>query len=216
MKRMACVSILGLLLTGLVLTQSAAAQSSNGKYRFWTLEDLPKFVDYDAKGDGERASGVMTFTDDEKKIERDVDGTGERGDPGGPFSMLVSFETMQVEKNRAIINGVIRDSSHPSYVGRFVQLSVEDNGPNRENSDQVMWRVCKPEPGGWIPQDSEIKDDDGAYRSWWATDLERRDDVGIPSKNLIPGLATTCPKYLISTYSYATVTAGDGEIVVTP
>lgn len=218
MKRFAFATVLALFLSGFVTLHTASAQgSANGRYHF-LLEDqrLAKFTEFDAKTDEKgNASGFMTFTDDAKTVDPDVDGTGEPVDEAVPFSMSVAFDNMTVVKNQAVMNGVIRDSTHRAYVGRWVQLVVEDNGLNNlERPDQLAWRVCRVEATGWIPSDSEVKDDDGAFRSWWATDAERRDDVGIPSRNLMPGQTRTCPIYTITTHAYAGVTRYDGDIVV--
>ncbi|MFN2494277.1 MAG: hypothetical protein ABR501_15485, partial [Pyrinomonadaceae bacterium] len=151
-------------------------------------------MEFDATTD-ERGTttGSMTFNDEAKIEYQDVDGTGDKS-PDEPiaFSMIAQFDAMTVEKNRAIINGVVRDSNYPSYIGKWVQLVVEDNGDNLEVPDRLVWRLCQPEPGGWIPEDSEVKGDNGAYLSWWATDAEVKGDVGIPSKDLIPGRLKNC------------------------
>jgi hypothetical protein len=80
----------------------------------------------------------------------------------------------------------------------------------------LSWRICRPEPGGWIPSDYERKDDQGAFMSWWATDAERKDDVGIPSKNLIPGEMKSCPPYTLAAYEFVNPYKWEGDIVVRP
>jgi hypothetical protein len=130
------------------------------------------------------------------------------------FFIKADFNTMTVEKNRAVMNGVVVDSSHRTYIGKYVQLVVEDNADNPRLSDQLSWQICKQQPGGWIPSDAERKDDDGAFMRWWATDAERKDDVGIPSRNLIPGEMKNCEIYPLGGYSFYNFFKWEGDIVV--
>ena len=123
---------------------------------------------------------------------------------------------MTVVKNRAVMSGTIRDSSHRTYIGRWVQLVVEDNGVDLKEPDQLTWGVCKPQPGGWIPTDSELKYDDGAFMSWWATDAERRDDVGIPSRSRIPGEMKGCEVFSLASYNFVDLQRWEGDIQVRP
>jgi hypothetical protein len=180
-------------------------------------DNLTKYVEFSASTDAKGVTtGSMIFNDEAKFPYQDVDGTGGRGDEPIPFSMTVSFDGLTVEKNRALMNGTVRDSNYPSYVGKWVQLVVEDNGTNIEVPDRLVWRLCQPEPGGWVPSDYEVPGDRGAYMSWWATDAERKGDVGIPSKNLIPGNMKSCEVLSLWTYSFADIKRGGGDIVVTP
>jgi hypothetical protein len=129
--------------------------------------------------------------------------------------MTADLDSLVIERNRAVMGGTVRDSSNPSYIGRWVQLVVEDNGDGREVPDNLSWCFCQPEPGGWIPSDAEIPNDDGARWQWWATDAERIDDVGVPSTNLIPGGRRSCPTYPLSAYEFA-FARGEGGIQVLP
>jgi hypothetical protein len=178
------------------------------------MEDrLTKYLEFDARA-SERggATGYMIFNDEAKIISQDVDGTRDvpREEPVA-FFMKADFESMTVEKNRAVINGIVRDSSYRSYIGKFVQLVVEDND-GIEVPDKFVWSFCTPEPGGWIPEDAEVKGDKGAFMSWWATDAERKDDVGIPSPSLIPGELKSCRVQPLRSYEFATILKGDGAI----
>ncbi|MFL6230103.1 MAG: hypothetical protein ACJ741_15130 [Pyrinomonadaceae bacterium] len=221
MKRVAFASTLVLLLFCSATTRLSTAQTGNqsasGTYKFIMEDDLTKYLDFSASSDDKgNVTGSMTFNDEAKIEYQDVDGTGERGDEPVPFSMTVSFDNMTVEKNRALINGVVRDSTYKSYIGKWVQLIVEDNGTNIEVPDKFAWRLCQPEPGGWVPSDYEVPGDRGAYMSWWATDYEQKGDVGIPSKDLIPGNLKTCEVLSVWSYSFADIKRGDGDIVVKP
>ncbi|HEV2837589.1 MAG TPA: hypothetical protein VGW58_19860, partial [Pyrinomonadaceae bacterium] len=142
------------------------------------------------------------------------DGTGDvpRDEPV-PFFMKAELTAMTIEKNRAVISGVVRDSSYRSYIDKWVQLVIEDND-GREVADRFVWSFCQPEVGGWIPSDAEVPGDRGAFMSWWATDAERKDDVGIPSPNLIPGNLKGCAERPLASYEFASILKGDGVIQI--
>jgi len=175
-----------------------------------------KSLDFDAKSDDRgTATGFMKFTDEAKVFFQDVDGTGDTPkDEAVAFSMSADLDTMTIEKNRAVISGIVRDSSYSSYIGKFVQLVIEDND-GVEVPDKLVWTFCEQQPGGWIPQDAEDPNDRGAFMSWWATDAERKDDVGIPSPNLIPGSLKSCQVYPLQTYEFASMLKWDGAITIT-
>ena len=211
-KRM-CASLFVLSLVFLATPLLASAQVATGKYKFSMDDELSKYVEFDAKA-GERggATGYMIFTDEAKVVVQDPDGEPGKDDPI-PFSMKADLDTMTVEKNRAVISGIVRDSSVRSYIGRWVQLVIEDND-GVEVPDRFGWSFCEPEAGGWIPSDAEVPDDKGAFLSWWATDAERRDDVGIPSPNIVPGMLKACKVNPLSSYEFATILKGEGAIQI--
>jgi hypothetical protein len=192
---------------------SAQAGAAIGTYRFVVDEERSiKSLDFDARSDEKgNTTGFMKFTDEAKVMFQDVDGTGDPIDEPGAFFMTAALDAMTIEKNRAVLSGVVRESSHRSYVGKWVQLVIEDNDGVRV-SDKVGWSFCQPDFGGWIPQDAEDPNDRGAFMSWWATDAERKDDVGIPSPNLIPGSLKACKVHPLQAYDWATVLKSDGEI----
>lgn len=210
-----CPSLLIIGLVFLATPLLASAQVANGTYKFVMEDGATKYLEFDARS-GERgaAIGYMVFNDEAKIEFQDVDGNGEiPPEEPAPFFMKAEFETMTVEKNRAVINGVVRDSSYRSYIGKFVQLVIEDND-GIEVPDKFVWSFCTPEPGGWIPSDAEVPGDMGAFLSWWATDAERKDDVGIPSPSLIPGELKSCKVLPLPTYEFASILKGDGAIQI--
>jgi hypothetical protein len=215
MKNLRAASIVALSLLGLAAPQSAAAQTASGAFRFIMDDDLVKSLEFEAQGDARgSATGQILLADEAKFADgADPDDPRAAGD-AIPFFMQASVNGMQVEKNRAVIDGVVRDSSHKSYVGRFVQLVVEDNSENPRVPDRVVWSFCQPNNVGWIPSDSELKEDDGAFLSWWATDAERDDDVGIPSTNLLGDKVTTCPVFKPFFYDLVTPLKWDGDILI--
>jgi hypothetical protein len=219
MKILALIAVLFVL--SFTQPQVTIAQTpgsaANGTYKFVMEDDLIKDVEFDARTD-ERGTttGYMNFTDEAKIIEQDVDGEGlPPSDPPSQFLINVEFDNLTVEKNRAVITGIIRDSSYKYYIGRYVRLSVEDNLGNPEVPDKLTWRICKPEEGGWIPVDAEDPKDQGAYLNWWATDYEVKGDVGIPSADRIPGNLKGCPIYATPAYfDFAEIKKGEGRIHV--
>ena len=214
MKSPGYASIFALFLLSLTAPQWATAQSASGSYRFLLEDDLTKYVEFDARTD-ERGvtTGLMTFVDPARIPDVDDAEDPRAGDAPPEFYIKAELDGLTIEKNRALMSGAIRDSSHKTYIGKWVQLVVEDNG---REPDKLVWWFCKPTARGWVPSDAERKDDDGAYLRWWATDAERKDDVGIPSKNLIPGEERSCPVYPLAVYSFAEVLKWEGDIIVRP
>ena len=215
-RLLASLFILCLILLATPLLASAQAGAANGQYKFVMEDGFTKYLEFDALSDEKGgATGYMIFTDEAAVIFQDVDGNGEQPrDEPVPFSMKAELDSMTIEKNRAVISGVVRDSSYPSYIGKYVQLVIEDND-GIEVPDKFVWSFCQPEPGGWIPEDAEVPGDRGAFMSWWSTDFERTDDVGIPSPNLIPGSLKSCRSFPLASYEFASILKGDGIIKIT-
>lgn len=221
MKKIVLTSLFVLFLVGGTTPQSASAQtggpSASGIYRF-TLEDgLTKQVEFSAHLD-ERgtASGQMTFRDEAGAVEVDVDGEGGREEEShGEFVMTANLNSLTIDRNRAVMGGIVTESSVASYVGRWVQLVVEDNGDGSHEPDRLTWCFRKPEVGGWVPADAELREDEGAHWRWWATDEERRDDVGVQSENIIPGSRTSIREFPLAVYPFEEI-RGEGQIQVQP
>ena len=215
MSTRVCASFFVLTLIFLATPLLASAQTANGTFKFIMEDGLTKYLEFDSRA-AERggATGYMLFNDEAKILFQDVDGTGDvpRDEPVA-FTMKADLDAMTVEKNRAVISGTVRESSYNSYIGKFVQLVIEDND-GIEVPDKFVWSFCQPEPGGWIPSDSEVPGDRGAFLSWWATDAERKDDVGIPSPNIIPGTLKGCRVYTLQAYEFAPILKGDGAISI--
>ena len=220
MKTFAYVLIVALAVMSLATPRCASAHQSgpaaSGTYRFVTEDDFTKQVEFNASTD-ERGvtTGQVTIRDEARIPESDPDGE-EPGEAPSEFFVTAQLDSLTIEHNRAVMGGTVTDSSHRSYIGKWIQLVVEDNADNREQSDQVSWCYCQPEPGGWVPSDYEDPLDRGAYLTWWATDYELRDDVGIPSVNIIPGNRRSCPVLPLASYAFAEVKSGEGDIVVQP
>lgn len=207
----ALASMLFLLMPQLATAQSGAA--ATGVYQFLLEDDLVKAVDFNAWND-ERgfASGQITFTD--QALFPDSDDAEDPRAEGTSLVIRASVEDLRVEKNRALMNATVVDSSHKTYIGARIQFVVEDNTDDLRVPDRLTWTFCRPQTTGWVPSDAELKYDDGAYLSWWATDAERRDDVGVPSINLLANAEQTCPIFPISSYAFADITKAEGDISV--
>jgi hypothetical protein len=216
MKSLGAASLGMLFLVG-VATAQTAGPSAAGTYRFVLEDGVTKALEFSASTD-ERGitTGSMTYIDPTRIPDTDDAEDPGAGDAPPELSIKASLNSLTVEKNRAVMNGTILDSTHKSYIGKWVQLVVEDNGTGQKVPDMLTWSFCRPSTGGWIPSDAERRYDDGAYLRWWATDGERDDDVGIPSPNLLPGEEKSCPAYPLSLYSFADVLKWDGDIVVQP
>jgi hypothetical protein len=225
MKRILRDVIFVLFLVNLISSSanmSAGAQTSgpsaSGSYKFVLEDDLSKSVEFTASTDERGATtGQMTFKDEAGVSEQDVDGVGgDKEELPSSFYMTANLDTLTIDRNRAVIGGTITNSSNKSYIGKWVQLVVEDNGDGSEQPDKLTWCFCKPEEGGWVPADADLKNDDGAYWKWWATDAERKDDEGPQSANIIPGNKTSCKVFPLAVYPFADVKSGEGQIQVQP
>jgi hypothetical protein len=218
MKNMLCASLLALFLLSFVTPQTASAQTAKGELTFSVGDGLTKSLDFRAATDsGGNASGQMVLSGPAEIPDQDVDGTGQAGFSGRleNLQLDVEFDKMTVDKNRAVISGTVRGATLEDYVGQRVLLSVEDNGQGiaDRTPDQFTWGLYKPVVMNWIPTDAEVRDDDGWHLTWWATDAERRDDVGVPSR---PSTEITPQRFPLSSYSFAEITSGEGDIVVEP
>lgn len=205
--------IFALILLSLA-TPIHALSSARGSIRFVMADGLSKTVEFEASKDEKgTTTGSLTFSDEAKVPDSD--------DPEGhgdsfALSLKAQLDDSTFEKNRAILSGTVLDSSHKTYIGKRVQLVVEDNGIDPKVPDQFHWMFCGWRAGGWIPSDAELAYDDGAYLSWWATDAERKDDVGIPSVNLLPKEGAFCPVLPIWAYTFADLYKWEGDIIVEP
>jgi hypothetical protein len=217
--RLAPSLILGLL--SLTTPSWIAAQTegpfARGVYQFLLEDELPKSIDFEARTDARGVTtGQMTFIDQARIPDVEDDESSEQRDAPPELYIKADLDSLTVEKNRAVMTGMVRDSSHVTYIGKWVQLVVEDSADPQRTPDRLTWRLCKPAESGWIPSDAELKDDDGAFLRWWATDAERDDDKGIPSPNLLPGEEKGCPILPLRVYSFPVLLKWEGDIVVQP
>jgi hypothetical protein len=217
MKRIAILSASALFLVSLAPSPATAqtpGSLARGSYKFILEDELVKSVDFSASTDDKgNTTGFLTLTDEAAIPDIDDPEDPKAGDAPRGFYIKADLDTLSVDKNRAVMGGTVRDSDHVTYIGRWVQLVVEDNGLNTRTPDRLTWSFCRSQSPDWVPSDAERKSDDGAFLHWWATDAERRDDEGIPSVDLL-GKGTSCPVYPVWIYDFADLLKWDGDIVV--
>jgi hypothetical protein len=219
MKIKALPPVLALLLMGFATSQLASAQSAvaSGSYQFSLDDGYTRLVEFDAKSlDNGSASGYMTLSDEAPLSYQDVDGTGDRTLSEGykGYYFKVDLDSMVVNKNQAVMGGVIRDSDVRSLIGQRVLLTVEDNGDNLRVPDRLTWGIYSTVDKTWTASDAERKEDPGVGLRWWASDYERKDDVGyaMPRTEAPPSTQT----FPSTSYTYITPYKWAGDIRVAP
>ena len=75
----------------------------------------------------------------------------------------------------------------------------------------VAWGIFQLPPKGWVPTDAEMDDDKGASLTWWATDFERRDDVGIP---MPPNKLVACKSFPLASHDFPEIKYAGGDLQV--
>lgn len=213
MKRIIGASIMALLLVCLALPAlvSAGAEGSAaaGSFKFFLDDGEVKFVEFKAEQQGEgQAVGEMTLSDPSAIPVEDPDNPEKEGTPG--VLVRAKFDCMDTVKNTAVIGGEIYESNVPSAIGLRVLLVVEDNGVEGEK-DRVAWGIYQL-PGKWVPTDAELEDDKGAGLTWWATDFERKDDVGIP---MPPNKLVQCKSFALAAHDFPEIKYAGGDLQVT-
>lgn len=218
-KPMVFASIFALFLLGFATAQSASAQTgeqyARGTYQFSLEDGYTKYVEFEAQGRGDgSAGGYMTLSDEAPIAYQDVDGTGDRSltEEYKGYYIKAEFDSMVVEKNKAVMSGIVRDSSIRNYIGQRVLLTVVDNGENTRIPDQLTWGVYQPVVIDWKPADAERKEDEGVGLRWWATDYERKDDVGYAMPR--DTTTTNTQSFPVASYAFFDIEKYAGDIVV--
>jgi hypothetical protein len=220
MKSITLTSIMALFLLAFVFPQSSTAQtagqSASGTYQFTVEDGYTKYVEFDAKTQADGSTAGSEFFSDEVQVSyQDVDGTGDPifKETYAGYSIKANFDGLVVNKNQAVMSGTVIDSSIRSLIGQRVLLTVEDNGTNGRVPDKLTWGVYNQVKRDWTPSDAERKVDDGVGMRWVATDAERKDDVGVvyPKDESI-----STNSFPVSSYDFADVSGGAGDIVVAP
>ena len=192
-----------------------AGPSANGTFQFTIGDGSIRYVSFNARIQKDnKVTGEMTYTEPSASPEVDTD-TPEIAPTTPGISVKASFDCMVINGNRAVMSGVIVESNIGAALGQRVLLVVEDNeqGNNASDLDKLSWGVYKPRNLNWTPADAELENDTGASLRWIATDLERPDDVGIPSH---PDTTIGCQSFPISSYAFVDVEHGAGNIQVKP
>lgn len=206
-------SVLALLLMGFVTAR--AEQSAKGSYQFSLGDRYTKYVEFDAQALANGgATGRMFLSDEAPVTYQDVDGEGTPRETYKGFYITAELDAMSVDKNQAVMSGVIRDASIKELIGQQVLLTVQDNGDNTREPDRLTWGIYKPIKRDWTPADAEWKEDPGVGLRWWATDAERRDDVGyaMPREEG----TVTLQSFPFAAYLFVDTVDGVGDIFVQP
>lgn len=215
MKTFRLTSLAALLLFVSAAAQTSFAQSAAaGSYQFTLTGDKAlKTVEFSAQTNADgSATGSIYFTDQAVITIQDVDGTGEKGRFAG-YDLKADVDGLVVVKNQAVLSGTIRTSTVLELVGQRVLLTVADNGDNTRVPDTLTWGVYAPISRDWVPSDAELKDDPGVGLRWWATDYERKGDVGYQMPRSETFDTNTYP---VAAYGFEDVDNTAGDIRVTP
>jgi len=196
------------------LVPAAFAQTVGGSLRAETGNGV-RTIEFSAKGQaGGRASGDLALTEPIALPDQDVDGAGEPEVKEPALSLRVSIDCLKVERNRAVLGGQVRDSNVPSYVGRRMLLTVEDNAEAEKPApDRYTFGFYRATLPTWVPSDAELKFDSGAGMMWTATDAERDDDKGISSQ---PHEQGQCEGLPLASYELEELPKDGGDIQVKP
>ena len=217
MKRIMFAAVAALAVVTLTLPPLTLAgndgPSATGDFQFSLEDGHSRFLEFNAREQNKgTVVGEMTFSDPAVVPVGDPDASEGPGTAGA--LMRAKFDCLKITGNRAVMGGVIFDSSIVSAVGLRVLLVVEDNGEGvNEVADKLTWGVYTPQGTGWTPKDAERDDDNGASLTWLAKDFERPDDVGIPSN---PSKIVGCESFSLAAYSFVDVVHGGGNIQVQP
>ena len=124
--------------------------------------------------------------------------------------MKVSVDCMSTVGTRVTMGGVISDSNVRSMIGRNATFTVEDNDLQRDPTDRFSFGSYWEKNSDWFPADEEVKGDAGWTMSWWATDAERKDDVGY---QITRNRQVNCHTFPVATYDLDPIS--EGRITVT-
>ena len=213
MKRTARLSLSALALAMLLLVPAAFAQSASGGFQVKNDDGILS-IEFNATGlSNGRASGDLKLTAPISIPDQDVDGDG-TGDPStkaATLSLRVDVDCMRVQDNRAVVGGLIRESSVDTYIGRRILLTVED-GKDGE-PDRFTWGQYRSTEPTWVASDAELKFDEGVGLKWTATDAERDDDKGISA----PAPAgIDCQSFSLASFELQDLPKEGGDVMVKP
>ena len=198
-----CIALPNLVFAG------AEGSTASGSFKFSLDDGETRFVEFKANeladGTGE---GEMTLSDPAAIPVADPDNP-EKITPG--VLVRAKFDCMETSKNMAIIGGEIFDSNVPANIGQRILLVIEDNGIEGVK-DRLTYGIYQQPATGWTPVDAEVPDDKGASLTWWATDAERKDDVGfqMPQSKLVQ-----CKSVPASAHDFFDFKYGGGDLLVT-
>ena len=196
-----CLALPNLVFAG------AEGSSATGSLKFVLEDGATRFVEFTAKeGTDGQATGDMTFSDPVAIPVEDPDSAENPKTEG--VIVKAKFDCMTTFENRAVIGGEIYDSNVRSNIGQRVLLIVEDNGLDK---DRLTWGIYQQPATGWTPVDAEDPNDKGASLTWWATDAERRDDIGF---QMPQGKVVACQSFPLSSYDFSDIKEAGGDLQV--
>lgn len=207
---------LSLLAVSVLWVPAALAQSASGGFKVVTEEGTTTF-DFDAVNDARgNASGTIKFSGPITVPDQDVDGdkTGDPSTKGTILNLGISVDCLQVVRNRAVLSGVVKDSTVREYAGRRILLTVEQGAGTKEDPHSYTWGQYRPTVPTWVASDAELKEDPGVGMRWWASDYEVKDDPGFQMGN--PPTEVTCKSFSLSSYDLDPLAEGSGSIVIKP
>ncbi len=205
-------NLVPVLLVSLTLVPAALAQNVGGTFRTETAGGI-RAIEFNATGtSGGRASGDILLSEPVVLTDQDVDGDG-TGDPEirETVSLRIAVDCLKVEGNRAVLGGLIRESSAGNYAGRRMLLTVEDNAENEREPDRYSFGLYRATAPTWVPTDAELRFDEGAGMEWVATDAERDDDKGISSR---PRPEVDCEAFPLTSHDLEDLSADDGDVQI--
>src|SRR5256885_2726285 len=142
MKRPARVFLSTLALALFLVVPAAFAQSVSGGFHVVT-DGGNRNIEFNAKlNPNGSTSGDLKFTGPLSVPDQDVDGdgTGHQSVTAATLSLRVDVDCLKVAGNRAVLAGLVKESSIGTYVGRRVLLTVEDGGEgNNAEPDRYTW-----------------------------------------------------------------------------
>ena len=198
-----CIALPNLVFAG------AEGSTASGSFKFSLDDGETRFVEFKASELAEGAGeGEMTLSDP-AAIPVDDPDNPQKETPG--VLVRAKFDCMETVKNQAIIGGEIFDSNVPANIGQRILLVIEDNGVEGVK-DRITYGIYQQPATGWIPVDAEDPDDKGASLTWWATDAERKDDVGfqMPQSKLVQ-----CKSIPAAAHDFFDFKYGGGDLQVT-
>lgn len=206
--------LLALMVAPMLFAQNSGP-AANGDFAFTTGDSAKQLTFHARIQNNGQTRGQMTLTGGEALPDQDVDGGGD-SNPGGTHANLTlsaDFDCLVITGNRAVMSGVITDSSVGAYIGLRTVLVVEDGGEGKNAADSYTWGVYRAPTMSWVATDAELTFDTGVGLTWFATDAEREDDAGVPSH---PSTAINCQSFPLQSYALEVVPKGAGNIQVKP
>ena len=199
-----CIALPNLVFAG------AEGSTASGSFKFSLDDGETRFVEFKASELAEGAGeGEMTLSDPAAIPVADPDNPEEKTTPG--VLVRAKFDCMETVKNQAIIGGEIFDSNVPANIGQRILLVIEDNGVEGVK-DRITYGIYQQPAKGWTPVDAEDPNDKGASLTWWATDAERKDDVGF---QMPQGKLVQCKSIPAAAHDFFDFKYGGGDLQVT-